>query len=285
MKSAYALFAFIGIMIMAGFSFANGMYVNIVHPVNITVNASAANTVYLGQDGPGQTFSISINAQTQSPNGTVYDLGWNEFNAYNMPENWTVENSSQNNKVLTIEIKPSPLAKQGLYKMHFEAVNIGNYSKLGTLKFNATIYITPKVYNISIENTSINAGLGQPAAFTVLVKNLGVSDTPFIISSKGLPGFSNNITVISPHNSVQEFKYYVFANEPGVYNINISVNALSSPLIFKNTNATLTIRPTIVNDYKSIGNGALIFPVVYQPAYSVMYLIYALGHYLHNAIK
>jgi len=255
-------------------SFANGTYVNISSPVNLILHNG--NTINLGKDGPGQTFSISISAQTSAINGTVYSYGWNQFIAYNVPKNWIVENSSLNNKILTIEIKPSPYAKTGTYNFSLESINTGNYSKLGVLKFNASIYITPKVYTINIKNKKIFSGINQPVKIQITINNSGVSDTPFIISSTGLPVLNGNISIISLHNSTQEFSYPVFATEPGIYNINLSIKSLSSPLIYKTENIKLTIKSTVLNDYIALGNGALVFPVIYEPVYNLMYIIYSL---------
>ncbi len=278
MKIIYVLFEFILVLLFINFSFANGTYVNISSPVNLILHNSS--TINLGKDGPGQTFSISIAAQTSAPNGTIYSYGWNQFKAYNTPPNWIIENSSLNNKILTIEIKPSPYAQTGIYNFSLEAINTGNYSKLGVFKFKASINITPKVYVINIKNKNLSSGIGQPVNIQVMINNSGVSDTPFIVSSTGLPSSNENISIISLHNSTQEFSYPVFATEPGIYNINLSVKALSSPLIYKTENIKLTIKSTLLNDYMALGNGALIFPVVYEPVYNLMYIIYSIGKFI-----
>ncbi|MCL4383217.1 MAG: hypothetical protein M1168_00425 [Candidatus Marsarchaeota archaeon] len=275
MKKIYLLFEFILFLAFINYSFANGTYINIIKPINQTIYN--ANTIYLGRTGPGQTFLITISAQTSARNGTVYNLGWNHFIAYNVPKNWTVVNSSLNNKFLTIQIKPSPYAKTGLYTFTLEAINTGNYSKLGIFKFNASINVTTKVYNIGIKNKNLVSGIGQPINIEIIINNSGVSDTPFTISSHGLPNSNETVSLISLHNSTQEVLYPIFATEPGIYNVNVSIAALSSPLIYKTENINLTIKSTLLNDYIAIGNGALIFPVIYEPAYNLMYIIYSIG--------
>jgi hypothetical protein len=152
-------------------------------------------------------------------------------------------------------------------------VNVGNYSKLGSVNLRAYVNVTPDVFKLSATPTSLSAGIGQPASIYVLINNTGVSDSPFVISMEGLPAWDSNSTVIALHNTSQSFVYPVYGSEPGIYHPTLRVSSISSPLIYKQTNITLTIAASIPNDYSALGEGTLAFPVIYEPAYAVMYLI------------
>jgi hypothetical protein len=180
----------------------------------------------------------------------------------------------------SIKITVAPNAQNGTYRFNLTATNIGNYSKLGSVKFTAYVNVTPDVFKLDVNPTSISAGPGQPATVYVTINNTGVSDSPFNITVHGLPAWNYSTTVIALHHTQGSFPYQIYDNEPGVYHLNVYVSSIASPLIYKQSNITLTTRATIASDYAALGQGALTFPIVYAPAYAVMYLISELAKYV-----
>jgi hypothetical protein len=71
----------------------------------------------------------------------------------------------------------------------------------------------------------------------------------------------------------------VYENEPGEYHIQLYASSIASPLIYEQSNITMVARASVGNDYAALGQGALTFPIVYAPAYAVMYLISLLAKY------
>ncbi len=252
-------------------SSASAAYVTVTEPYNSTLNQGGS--IFLGKVGPGQTFYITVSAQTQNKTGYTFSRGWNKFIASNTPAGWIVQNSSLNGQSLSIKITPNPNAQNGTYSFNLTAINLGNYSHLGTLSFVALIQVTPNVFKLQVNPTNVSAGPGQPAHIEVTINNTGVSDSPFVIKMSGLPAWNQTESVIALHGTVGNFSYPVYENEPGVYHAQINVTSGSSPLVYKRSNVTLQIRASVFNDYKALGEGAITIPIIYEPIYAVMYII------------
>ncbi len=255
---------------------SSASYVNILEPYNATVKNNGS--IYLGKVGPGQTFFVTISASTTGSSGSMLNLGWNKFVATDVPAGWLVQNSSLYNPTLSAKITVAPDASNGTYMFNLTAINIGNYSKIGSLKFKAYVNVTPDVFVLYVHPTELSAGPGESASVYVQINNTGVSDSPFIISSVGLPGLNSTQTVIALHSTKQQFVYGVYEDEPGVYNMKLRVSSISSPRIYKETGISLKIGASIMNDYEALGQGALAFPIIYEPAYAIMYLVRLLVH-------
>jgi hypothetical protein len=246
-------------------------YVSIVSPYNYTVNSNA--TVALGNVGPGQTFYVTVSAATTNQTGSMLNYGWNKLVATDVPAGWIVQNSSLNNQFLSTEITVGSKEPDGTYSFHLTAINLGNYSKIGSLEFTVQVNVTPDVLKLSASPTTLRAGPGQPAEVSVTINNTGVSDAPFVISLGGLPSWNETYTVIALHRTTGTFQYPIYDNEPGVYNLKLYVNSTASPLISKESNLTLVVGASVRNDYSAIGQGVPLFPIIYEPAYAVMYFL------------
>ncbi len=197
--------------------------VTILEPFNATVTQGGS--VLLGKVGPGQTFYITISANTTNAIGASFSRGWNKLVATSVPQGWIVENSSLNGADLSVKIDPSPHAQTGTYAFNLTAINLGNYSRLGAVQFQALINITPNVFNLQITPTSISTGPGQPASIYVTINNTGVSDSPFIITMVGLPAWNVTQPVIALHHTTETFVYPVYENEPGTYKAQLNVSS------------------------------------------------------------
>lgn len=268
------------IALMAAFSIvaiSHATYVNIIEPYNATVQQNGS--VYLGSAGPGQTFYVTILANTTNSTGAAYQIGWDELQASSLPNGWISQNSPLYTTEPSIKITIAPQAANGTYGFNLTAINIGNYSKLGNLRFAAYVNVTPNVFKLSVTPTDLNAGPGQPSDIYVTINNTGVSDSPFVMTLHGLPAWNYTKTVIALHHTQDSFAYPVFVDEPGVYHVGLYVSSIASPLIYKQSNITVTTKASIANDYAALGQGALTFPIIYAPAYAVMYLISLLSRY------
>lgn len=253
-------------------------YINIVEPYNSTLYSNG--TLYLGKVGPGQPFYITALSAAVNSSGITVERGWNQMFAIGLPPGWVVSNSSIYSQYLSVKITPYANASTGTYNFTVLARNFGNYSKLGNVIFTAYVNVTPNVFTLGVSPTNITAGPGQPADVTVLINNTGVSDAPFYISVKGLPTAYSNHEVIALHKTSRAFDYPIFENEPGKYTASIYVSSVASPLIHKEANVTLLVQASVPNDYTAIGSGTVAFPIIYEPAYAVMYFIRLLASYV-----
>ena len=257
---------------------ASGPYLNITEPYNAT--ALQNGSIYLGKVGPGQTFYVTASSATSNSTGTLYGIGWDELVASSLPNGWIAQNSALYTTTPSIKITVAPKAANGTYSFNITAVNLGNYSKLGSLKLTAYVNVTPNVFKLSVNPSTIEVGPGQPADIYVTINNTGVSDSPFNITVHGLPAWNSSRTVIALHHTQGRFVYQVYENEPGAYNLGLYVSSIASPLIYKQSNITLTTKASLASDYEALGNGALSFPVIYAPAYAIMYLISLISKYV-----
>lgn len=268
-----ATFAGFMLLLMLGsFSFGAGTYVNMSEPYNATILQNGS--VYLGRVGPGQTFEITISSITKNTTGAVFERGWNELKVISYPKGWISKNSELYRSTSTVFITPSPDASNGIYKLELSAINIGNYSKIGSLNFVAYVNVTPNVFRMNVTPSQINASPGEPRSITVEINNTGVSDSPFVINVSNIEGIKlQPETVIALHHTSETFRYAVYAKTPGIYKPVVAVDSLESPLVNKSLVIRLNVKPSLLDDYYAIGQGSPIFPIIYEPAYALMYVI------------
>lgn len=200
--------------------------------------------------------------------------------ASGLPQGWVVSNSSIYSKYLSVKVTPYANAPNGTYQFKIIAQNFGNYSKLGSIEFTAYVNVTPNVFALSVSPTNISVGPGQPASIQVTINNTGVSDSPFYITAKGLPAWNSSMEVIALHDTSKSFSYPVYEDEPGLYTATMYVSSVASPLIHKESSISLLVQASVPNDYSAIGSGSVAFPIIYEPAYAVMYFIRLLFSYV-----
>ena len=251
---------------------SNAAYVSVIQPFNTTVYTPNS-TVYLGKDGPGQTFYVTISAATTNSSGVVNNLGWNKFVVTGLPTGWIAQNSSLYNPTLSVKITPAASTPNGTYRFNLTAVNVGNYSKLGAIRFSAEVNVTPNVFKLGVTPRTAYVSAGAPTSIYITINNTGVSDSLFLISLSGLPAYNITQSVIALHHASKTFAYPVTLSEPGVYRVNINVKSVASTLIYRQTNVTIVTQATLLNDYYAIGSGITAFPIVYEPVYAIMHLI------------
>jgi hypothetical protein len=266
------------VMLLALAAVAGATYVNMTEPYTATIQQNSS--IYLGKVGPGQTFYVTISAATVNSTGAPVNIGWDELVASSLPNGWITANSPLYAAYPSIKITVSPSAATGTYAFNLTALNLGNYSKLGDVKIKAYVNVTPDVFQLGVSPSSLSEGPGVPAEVYVTINNTGVSDSPFNITVHGLPAWNYSKTVIALHHTTGRFAYPIFENEPGVYHVQLYVSSISSQLIYKQSNITLTTKATIGSDYSALGQGAPVFPIIYAPAYSVMYIISLIAKYI-----
>lgn len=263
-------------LIVAGFicfafASASASYLQIVGPINATLVNNG--TVYLGKVAPGQSFYILASANTTNKTGTFVNLGWSALSQVKLPTGWSFQSSKLYENPMKARIAVSSDAKNGTYEIVFRAVNVGNYSRLGNLTVYAFVNVTPQVFSLNVTPTKIDAGLGQPSNIYVTINNTGISDDPFYIMAIGLPAWNVTDQVISRHGTKNTFIYPVFLNEPGVYHFNLTVGSTTSTLVSKTYPVDFTVKESLLNDYQAIGNGVVLSPLIFEPAYAFMSLL------------
>lgn len=268
------------LIFLAAFSLATlsvgATYLNVEGPVSALLYNNG--TLNLGKVGPGESFYVLASATTANASGAIVNIGWSKLEAVQLPSGWSSQPSPLYEDPMKMKITVAPTEANGTYTMILRAVNVGNYSKLGNLTFTATINVTPNVFQSSVEPLNPNTGLGQPVNLKVAINNTGASDDPFIINVVGLPAWDAPSEVIATHSTTNAYVYPVFVNEPGVYKFNLTIASTTSPLIHHTYPITLTAQSSLVNDFSATGQGVVLSPVIYEPAYAVMLFLSDVYH-------
>jgi hypothetical protein len=234
--------------------------------------------VTLGKIGPGESIYILASATTQNKSGAIINIGWDTLKALSLPQGWTAQPSPLYENPMKMKITASPDTPTGTYKIVVRAVNVGNYSKLGNLTFNAYIYISNDVFSAKVEPQSLVSGISQPVNVRIMINNTGASDDPFMINAYGLPAWDVPTQVIASHTSVSTYQYPIYANEPGEYNFNLTINSTTSPTLRQTFPIKLVAQASLLNDYSATGQGVVLSPIIYEPAYAFMLLLNNLYH-------
>lgn len=263
--------ALLVISLFSIFALVNATYLQITGPVEATLHANGS--IYLGRVGPGQSFYIEASPNTTNATGAYVTYGWNELEAIDLPPGWSSQPSGLFARTLKVKVSVAPNAANGIYALKIRAINVENYSRIGNLTINAYVNVTPNVFTAVVKPASIEAGLGQPATFQILLNNTGASDDPFIISSYGLPAFNLTYEVIAKTGEQTSLAYPVYEYQPGIYKFNISITSATSSVVHKSLPVKLVVSSNLENDYIATGEGLLASPIVYEPAYAFMLLL------------
>lgn len=235
-------------------------------------------SIYLGKVGPGESFYMLASATTTNRSGTVINIGWDTLQVVELPAGWSSQASPLYENPMKMKVTVAPDAESGIYKMTLRAVNVQNYSKLGNLTINAYINVTLDVFSSTVSPQNLAAGVGEPVNLRIIINNTGASDDPFLINAQGLPGWNLPTSVIATHSTTNTYLYPVFLSTPGVYNFNLTINASTSPLIHKTYPVTLVVQPSVLNDFSATGQGVVLSPIIYEPAYAFMLFLNDVYH-------
>ncbi len=264
-------FSLLVILAIASISFASQSYLDVYGPVPGLIYQNGS--MYLGKVGPGESFYVMASAATVDTSGKLINIGWDTLKAVQLPAGWSAQQSPLYANPMKMKITTSPNSSDGTYRMVLQAENVGNYSKLGNLTFTAYINVSTDVFDVNVTPSSLDLGVGQPGNIYLTIRNTGASDDPFIISAYGLPNLNSTTQKIILHSTTTSSAYPISINEPGVYTLYINVTSTSSSLVHKLYAINTTVSASLLNDYTAASEGAIISPVIFQPAYAIMHLI------------
>ena len=226
-------FTFIALALLACASFA--LFANIKEPVAKILYPT--DSVALGNAGPGQTIYLIVERGTDGgdcPNDYCAD-GWDTVVATKLPPGWEVEPSPYYENPMKVRIKIAPDAFDGQYNLTMAAVDEGNYNGLGNMTFYSIVNVSRDVFEISVDPTRVETGVGQPAVYYIRIRNTGAASDPFEIKVRDgdLPAWRFKKTALVNYGSERIIPYEVTLNEENEKIFNIEVTSLSSPLIHK----------------------------------------------------
>ncbi len=252
-------------------TFSSAISLSVIGPTSAVLSNNQS--VTLGNVGPGESFYVLASASTPNSTGYVVNIGWDQLQALNLPQGWSSQPSPLYENPMKIKITVPSTASDGAYSITLRAVNVQNYSRLGNITVVAHVNVTPNVFTVGVQPTSIQSGVSQPTNLYVTINNTGISDDPFNINLHGLPAWNITDQVVALHLSQSTYVYPVYVNEPGQYKFNLTVSSTTSPSLAVSYPIDLIASESLLNDYGSVGQGVLLSPIIFDPSYEVMLLI------------
>ena len=252
-----------------------GIYATALEPVKKTLYPGE--TIAVGKAGPGQTVYLVIDRASDGgncPNNFCPD-GWDTVVATEIPEGWSVEPSPMQETPMKLKIKIAPDAADGEYNLTLSVVDEGNYNQLGNMTIYATVEVSRDVFDISVDPTRVETGVGQPAIYNIRISNTGAASDPFEVRVKegDIPAWRFRKTALVNYGSERTIPYEVVLNEEGERIFTIEVTSPSSPQIHKEMDVVIDSRSNIISDWKATTHGVLIFPILEGPIYAVVGLL------------
>jgi hypothetical protein len=263
------------LMLLACISASFALFATVKEPVSQTLYVR--NSMQLGNAGPGQTIYLVVDRGTDGgncPNDYCTD-GWDTVVATKLPSGWLVEPSPYYENPMKVKIKIAPDAYDGQYNLTLVAVDEGNYNGLGNMTFYAIVNVSRDVFEISVDPTRVETGVGQPALYNIRIRNTGAASDPFEIKARegDLPAWNFKKSVLVNYGSERVIPYEVVLDEENVKVFNIEVTSLSSPLINKDMSVVIDSKSSLVTDWKATTHGVLIFPALEQLIYGLVGLL------------
>ena len=260
------------------FAIANATYLNVLGPASAVLQNGQG--IYLGKVGPGESFYVEASASTTNSTGYAINIGWDRLAAVNLPSGWISQPSLLYENPMKIKVTVPPTAQNGTYNFTLEAINVGNYSKLGNFTVTASVNVTTNVFNLTVTPANIQSGIDQPTNLYITINNTGISDDPFSIGVTGLPAWSVSEQVVALHLTQSAYVYPVYVNESGTYQFNLTVSSITSPSIKRSYPISLVAGASLLNDYSAVGQGVILSPVVFYPSYELMLFL----SYVYNTV-
>lgn len=224
--------------------------------------------VYLGELGPGQTISLSIDGRPKT--GGMYGIGgaYELANATDLPSGWVSIPSDWAGIPLHVKITSSKYAPEGEYKMKVQVLDIED-EQLENITFFVKVNITYDVFDASLDSNRKEVLSGQPARFYITLNNKASVGDVFNVSSSNVPKWAFSKSVYVPPKSSKTIYYEIVSEEEVRYYPVLDVVLQSSPLINATMNATVIVEPSLLADLKATNNGMLFFPAMNGLIYSL----------------
>ena len=153
----------------------------------VSSELSKGEVITIGNVGPGQTFSVIVDPKVAT--GGAYGTGgtYDQLSASSLPEGWASSPSKLYANPLQSDITVPKDAADGEYQVKMRLWDEAGDKGLGAdLEFALKVTITHDVMDMAVEPTSITAGAGQPARYTITIVNKGMANDVFIVGSTGV---------------------------------------------------------------------------------------------------
>ncbi|MBU0586864.1 hypothetical protein KJ780_05095 [Candidatus Micrarchaeota archaeon] len=229
--------------------------------------------LFLGEIGPGQTISISIDGRPTTGGiqglGGAYDLAY----ANELPEDWSATPSDPLGKILQVKITSAKNAKDGEYRVRIDVLDEGDREQLGNVTFYIVLKITHNVFSVEADKNSAEALSGQPARFYLTITNKVNTGDVFSITSSSQSNAGYTKYVYVPPKSSKTLVYEFVSNEEEEFSPQIYISSRSSENVNATLNMNVKVHSSLPADYKATNNGLLFFPIMNGIFYALAGLI------------
>jgi hypothetical protein len=250
-------------------------------PVQMTAplqqSVDNGDSVFIGTIGPGQTLEVRMDPLVTG--GGIYGTGgqYDFAGVANLPAGWNSEPSKLYGNPLQVKITADKSAPEGEYQADVIVVDENNGEKLGNVTFRVRINVTWDVLDMDVSPTQATVGPGQPAQFEITVTNKGSASDTYTVNASGVKQWDFVKQVYVPAKSSRTIPYEIAGNEEETYTPGISVVSVSSDIIHKDANVTLSVKSGLIGDYRATSHGTLLFPIFEGPIYALAGLLGALA--------
>jgi hypothetical protein len=259
--------AIFALILLASLSFS----LTVVSPVNTEIERG--DVIDLGTIGPGQTVFIQIDPIVTT--GGINDIGgqYDMAIAEDLPRGWSSTESKLYQNPLQVTITTDPDAPEGNYTAQITVIDEFDGEGLGNVTFSVKVEITYDVMDFDVTPSYIETGPDQPVRFKITITNKGSTSDAFEVKSSGVKRWEYKRHVLVPKQSSRTIEYEIVGAEEEIYKATISVVSLASDNIADEKNVTLSVKPSLLGDYKATNNGVSVFPIFEMPIHALAGLI------------
>ncbi|MDO8553485.1 MAG: hypothetical protein Q7S22_01655 [Candidatus Micrarchaeota archaeon] len=249
------IYVMLSIMFLMSAIFAVGM----IEPFKKDISNS--DIVDFGDIGPGQTIVVSIDPIIKE--GGRYGQGgqYDQAIATELPNGWKMKPSKLYGNPLQVEITADKNATPGDYSFKITIIDEYYGEQLNNVTFTNKVKVNWNILEVNIDSNKQTAGPGQPARYSIDIKNKGTASDVFEVKSHGIKRSEFKKYVYVPGKSNKQVIYEMTENEEGTYSPTLSVTSTASDNIKVEKNVTLSVSSGLRGDYKATNSGVIVFPI------------------------
>ncbi len=224
----------------------------------------------LGVIGPGQKVEIVIDRGSGEENPSGGEALWDRtiIEEATLPVGWTKEDGKFYESPMHAYVSAAKNAADGEYEFYLMVID--EYERAPTTRVKCSVVVSRDVFQSSLANNIVVAGVDQPATYYLFLKNDSSASDSFEVTVKGLPGgLLEPRKVFVPYKSERLIAYPVSSSEAGSFALEFNVKSLSSSGMNASLPAALEAERSLYQDMRATSHGVLLFPSLQQVIYAL----------------
>ena len=224
----------------------------------------------LGIIGPGQKVEIVIDRGSGEDNPSGGEALWDRaiVEEATLPLGWSKEDGKFYESPMRAYVSAAKDTPDGEYEFYLTVID--EYERAPTTRVKCKVIISRNVFQASLADNAVVAGVDQPATYYLFLKNNSSASDSFEVTVKGLPGgLLEPRKVFVPYKSERLIAYPVSSSEAGSFALEFNVKSLSSSSMNASLPATLEAERSLYQDMRATSHGVLLFPSLQQVIYAL----------------